>query len=153
MELQEKKPLSLGIDVGSTTVKVVLLEGEEILYQEYQRHMSQVRQKTLELLGQAAPFIGERPFAVALSGSAGLGLAESVGIPFVQEVFATGEVVKRLEPDTSAVIELGGEDAKIIFFDGGMEERMNGSWRKRSPARRKSSNVLGRTWDIWRSYC
>ena len=64
---------------------------------------------------------------MALSGSAGLGLAESVGIPFVQEVFATGEVVKRLEPDTSAVIELGGEDAKIIFFDGGMEERMNGS--------------------------
>ena len=127
MTRNENKQLSLGIDVGSTTVKVVLMEGEEILYQEYQRHMSQVRQKTLELLGQAAPFIGERPFAVALSGSAGLGLAESVGIPFVQEVFATGEVVKRLEPDTSAVIELGGEDAKIIFFDGGMEERMNGS--------------------------
>ena len=127
MTRNENKQLSLGIDVGSTTVKVVLLEGEEILYQEYQRHMSQVRQKTLELLQQAAPFIGDRPFTVALSGSAGLGLAESVGIPFVQEVFATGEVVKRLEPDTSAVIELGGEDAKIIFFDGGMEERMNGS--------------------------
>ena len=125
--MNENRNLSLGIDVGSTTVKVVLLEGDTILYQEYQRHMSQVRQKTLELLREAAPFIAGRPFAVALSGSAGLGLAESVGIPFVQEVFATGEVVRRLEPDTSAVIELGGEDAKIIFFDGGMEERMNGS--------------------------
>ena len=84
MTRNENKQLSLGIDVGSTTVKVVLLEGEEILYQEYQRHMSQVRQKTLELLQQAAPFIGDRPFTVALSGSAGLGLAESVGISFVQ---------------------------------------------------------------------
>ena len=120
-------PLSLGIDVGSTTVKVVLLEGDKILYREYQRHMSQVRQKTLELLHQAASFIGDRPFAVALSGSAGLGLSESIHMPFVQEVFATGEVVRRLEPDTSAVIELGGEDAKIIFFDGGVDERMNGS--------------------------
>ena len=127
--MRENTPsnLSLGIDVGSTTVKVVLMEGDKILYQEYQRHLSQVRQKTLELLEKAAPFIGDRPFAVALSGSAGLGLAESIHAPFVQEVFATGEVVKRLEPDTSAVIELGGEDAKIIFFDGGVDERMNGS--------------------------
>ena len=125
--MNETKQLSLGIDVGSTTVKVVLREGEQILFQDYQRHMSQVRQKTLELLHEAAPYIGDRPFTVALSGSAGLGLAESVGIPFVQEVFATGEVVKNLEPDTSAVVELGGEDAKIIFFDGGVDERMNGS--------------------------
>ena len=127
--MSEKTPgiLSLGIDVGSTTVKVVLLEGDQVLYEDYQRHMSQVRQKTLELIRKAAPLIGDRPFAVALSGSAGLGLAESIGMPFVQEVFATGEVVKRLEPDTTAVIELGGEDAKIIFFDGGVDERMNGS--------------------------
>ena len=127
MKEQQERNLSLGIDVGSTTVKVVLIENGKILYQEYQRHLSQVRQKTLALLQQAAPFIGDRPFAVAMSGSAGLGLAESIHMPFVQEVFATGEVVKRLEPDTSAVIELGGEDAKIIFFDGGVDERMNGS--------------------------
>ena len=125
--MNENHTLSLGIDVGSTTVKVVLRLGEDILFEEYQRHMSQVRQKTLELLGRAAVLIGDRPFAAALSGSAGLGLAESIGLPFVQEVFATGEVVKQLEPDTSAVIELGGEDAKIIFFDGGIDERMNGS--------------------------
>ena len=125
--MNEQNILALGIDIGSTTAKVVLSDGGTILFERYQRHYSQVRQKTLELLEEAAPFAGDRPVAAAISGSAGLGLAESAGIPFVQEVFATGEVVRRLEPDTSAVVELGGEDAKIIFFDGGVDERMNGS--------------------------
>ena len=119
--------LALGIDIGSTTAKVVLVEDGKILYENYQRHFSQVRQKTLELLAEAAPFAGDRPLMAAISGSAGLGLAESAGVSFVQEVFATGEVVRRLEPDAAAVVELGGEDAKIIFFDGGVDERMNGS--------------------------
>ena len=119
--------LALGIDIGSTTAKVVLVEDGKILYQNYQRHFSQVRQKTLELLAEAAPYAGDRPLVAAISGSAGLGLAESAGVSFVQEVFATGEVVRRLEPDAAAVVELGGEDAKIIFFDGGVDERMNGS--------------------------
>ena len=119
--------LSLGIDIGSTTAKAVLVEDGRILYEKYQRHFSQVRQKTLELLQEAAAQVGDRPFTAAISGSAGLGLAESAGVPFVQEVFATGEVVRALEPDVSAVVELGGEDAKIIFFDGGIDERMNGS--------------------------
>ena len=119
--------LSLGIDIGSTTAKAVLVEDGRILYEKYQRHFSQVRQKTLELLEEAAAVTGDRPFTAAISGSAGLGLAESAGVPFVQEVFATGEVVRALEPDASAVVELGGEDAKIIFFDGGIDERMNGS--------------------------
>ena len=119
--------LSLGIDIGSTTAKAVLVEDGRILYEKYQRHFSQVRQKTLELLEEAAAAAGDRPFTAAISGSAGLGLAESAGVPFVQEVFATGEVVRALEPDASAVVELGGEDAKIIFFDGGIDERMNGS--------------------------
>ncbi len=119
--------LALGIDIGSTTAKMILVENGQILYEKYQRHFSQVRQKTLELLAEAAPLAGGRPLTAAISGSAGLGLAEGAGIPFVQEVFATGEVVRRFEPDTSAVIELGGEDAKIIFFDGGIDERMNGS--------------------------
>lgn len=132
-ERQEKMPeeqkdiLSIGLDIGSTTAKIVLIENGEIIFQKYERHFSLVRRKTLELLGEAAPYIKDRPFTVALSGSAGLGLAEAASIPFVQEVFATGETVKALEPDTSAVIELGGEDAKIIFFDGGTDERMNGS--------------------------
>ena len=125
--MMELTSLSLGIDIGSTTAKVVAVEGDKIIYEKYQRHFSQVRQKTLELLSEAAAATGGRPFTAAISGSAGLGLAESAGVPFVQEVFATGEVVRTLEPDASAVIELGGEDAKIIFFDGGIDERMNGS--------------------------
>lgn len=119
--------MTVGIDIGSTTVKIVVLQDGELLYQQYERHLSQVRPKTLELLQRARDVIKDEPFTVALSGSAGLGLAKSAELPFIQEVFATGEVVKRAAPDTDAVIELGGEDAKIIFFTGGLEERMNGS--------------------------
>ncbi|MBQ9782925.1 MAG: 2-hydroxyglutaryl-CoA dehydratase, partial [Clostridia bacterium] len=118
---------SLGIDIGSTTVKTVLMGDGQILYEKYERHMSQVRAKALAMLEEMRPTLEGKPFTVALSGSAGLGLAEACGIPFVQEVFATGEVVKQMEPDATAVIELGGEDAKILFFEGGTDERMNGS--------------------------
>ncbi len=119
--------LSLGIDIGSTTVKFVLCRGSEIIFSKYERHMSKVREKTAEVLSQLETVVGDEPFSVAISGSAGLGLAQSLELPFIQEVFATGELVKAVEPDTSCVIELGGEDAKIIFFDGGTDERMNGS--------------------------
>ncbi len=123
----QEKIYSLGIDIGSTTVKTVLRENEKIIYQKYERHLAEVRKKTLQMLEEMRPLLEGKSFCVALSGSAGLGLSEVCGVPFVQEVFATGEVVKELEPDTSAVIELGGEDAKIIFFEGGTDERMNGS--------------------------
>ena len=119
--------LTLGIDIGSTTAKVVLARGEEILYECYERHFSQVRQKTLEILERLQELIGTNHVKVAVSGSAGLGLARAAGLPFVQEVFATGETVRHLEPDTNVVVELGGEDAKVIFFDGGTDERMNGT--------------------------
>ena len=123
----QEKIYSLGIDIGSTTVKTVLRENELVIYEKYERHMAQVRRKTLSMLEEMRPLLEGKRFCVALSGSAGLGLAEACDVPFVQEVFATGEVVKKLEPDTSAVIELGGEDAKIIFFEGGTDERMNGT--------------------------
>ncbi len=117
----------LGIDIGSTTVKFVLLKDGERVYEVYERHFSQVREKTAELLEEVGKITGKKEFLVALSGSAGMGVAEAAQIPFVQEVYATGEVVRALEPDASCAIELGGEDAKIIFFEGGLEERMNGS--------------------------
>ena len=126
-EMTKTAPRALGIDVGSTTVKVVLTEGDRLLYARYERHLSQVRQKTLELLAGAEKLLREAPFSVAVSGSAGLGLSEAAGLPFVQEVYATGEFVKKYAPDTNAVVELGGEDAKVIFLDGGTDERMNGS--------------------------
>ncbi len=120
-------PKHVGIDIGSTTTKIVVTEDDTILYRRYERHMSQVRAKTLEFIKDARELLDGEKFTVAVSGSAGLGVAEAAGLPFVQEVYSTAEVVRRLEPDTSAVIELGGEDAKVIFFKGGLDERMNGS--------------------------
>ena len=119
--------LNIGIDVGSTTAKIVVEKAGKIIHECYQRHFSQVREKILELVENAYPFISNHKFRCALSGSAGLGIANATGIPFVQEVFATAETVKSFAPDTDVVIELGGEDAKIIFFKGGLDERMNGS--------------------------
>ena len=125
--MNDQKFALLGIDIGSTTAKVVLEQNGAITYQCYERHFSQVREKTLEILSRLKEQIGDTPIKVAISGSAGLGLAGAAGLPFVQEVFATGEVVRKLRPDTNVVVELGGEDAKVIFFDGGTDERMNGS--------------------------
>lgn len=119
--------MTLGIDIGSTTVKLVVIKEGQVVQTWYERHLSQVRSKTLELIQQAKEQIGGDPFHIAVSGSAGLGVAKAADLPFIQEVFATGEVVKKSVPDTDVVIELGGEDAKIIFFTGGLEERMNGS--------------------------
>ena len=118
----------IGIDVGSTTVKVVVLsEQNDLLYRSYERHFSQVREKTCELLEKAREIVGDSPVRAVITGSAGLGMATSAGVDFVQEVFATAEAVGTFLPGTDAVVELGGEDAKIIFFGGALEERMNGS--------------------------
>lgn len=127
MNHEKESGLSLGIDVGSTTAKLVVIKDGEIIHQKYERHYSEIRKKVLAMLAEAEPLIGTASFSAAISGSAGLGIANAAGVPFVQEVYATGEVIKRIEPDTSAIIELGGEDAKIIFFEGGTDERMNGS--------------------------
>jgi len=118
----------IGIDIGSTTVKtVVLAETGELLFHAYERHFSKVREKAAEQLRQVAPLLGGQIAAPAVTGSAGLGVAKSSGLPFVQEVYATAAVVGSRIPDADAVIELGGEDAKIIFFGNGLEERMNGT--------------------------
>lgn len=120
--------LSLGIDVGSTTAKVALIDdNNKMIFSKYQRHFSKVRETSIEILYELKKQIGDKRFSVAISGSAGFGIAKITGLNFVQEVFATAEAVKQLIPDADAVIELGGEDAKIIFLSGGLEERMNGS--------------------------
>ena len=119
---------SLGIDVGSTTVKTVIIDSNnQIIYSKYQRHLSKVKETVYEQLGIIRRQFSDAEFKVCITGSAGLGLAESADIPFVQEVQAAFIAVKEKEPDTDVVIELGGEDAKIIFFTGGVEQRMNGS--------------------------
>ncbi len=118
----------IGIDIGSTTVKVVILDEKlNILHKYYTRHYSKVRSETLRALRDVAPLLRDCTFTVAITGSAGLGTSKHTGIEFVQEVFATRIAVETFLPDTDVVVELGGEDAKIIFLTGGSEERMNGT--------------------------
>jgi predicted CoA-substrate-specific enzyme activase len=120
--------LKIGIDIGSTTVKTVVLSHDnELLFRSYERHGSRARQKTAEQLAAAKSVLSGETAVLAVTGSAGLGAARAAGLPFVQEVYATAAAVRRHIPDADAVIELGGEDAKIIFFGGNLEERMNGS--------------------------
>lgn len=121
--------MRVGLDVGSTTVKCVVLdEKNNILYSTYERHYSQIKQKIADVLAKAkkaVPQCDNSPLAI--SGSAGMGLAEACDIDFVQEVYATRVATNTFIPGTDVVIELGGEDAKILFLTGGMEVRMNGS--------------------------
>ena len=117
----------LGIDVGSTTVKVaVLSETQEILYTSYERHFARVKECVLAQLAVVKEKFGG-DFRISITGSAGLGLAERSGISFVQEVQAAFTAIRKYYPDADAAVELGGEDAKIIFITGGTEQRMNGS--------------------------
>ena len=119
--------MKVGLDVGSTTIKCVVLDDtDNLIYSTYERHYSHILEKSEELLRRVAERYG-RTADLAISGSAGMGMAESVGVPFVQEVFATRVAANRLAPGTDCIIELGGEDAKILFLTGGMEVRMNGS--------------------------
>ncbi len=121
--------MKIGLDVGSTTLKCVILDDRNnIVYKSYKRHFAQITEATNELLRTICDEVpGAKDAVLSISGSAGMGMAESCGIGFVQEVYATRLAVKRLIPETDVVIELGGEDAKILYLDGTMEVRMNGS--------------------------
>ena len=120
--------LRIGIDIGSTTVKVVVLdEQDKLLFRSYERHYSKARERACETLHQLSDMLAGKSVRLTITGSAGLGVAKAAKIDFVQEVYATAAAVDHYIPGTDAVIELGGEDAKIIFFGGALEERMNGS--------------------------
>ena len=120
--------VNVGIDIGSTTVKIVVTRAGEIIHKHYERHFSKVREKAVELVRNARALIGEdTTLRCAITGSAGLGVAKAADIDFVQEVFATRKAVGVHVPQADVVIELGGEDAKIVFLSGQLEERMNGS--------------------------
>ena len=118
----------IGLDVGSTTIKCVVTdESGNILFSDYKRHLSKISEMTFELLNTICEKIPDSEMIISVSGSAGMGMAEDLSIPFIQEVYATKTAVSRLLPDTDTVIELGGEDAKILFLSGGLEVRMNGT--------------------------
>ncbi|MBQ7122409.1 MAG: 2-hydroxyacyl-CoA dehydratase [Clostridia bacterium] len=121
--------MRIGMDVGSTTLKCVAIDNEDnIVFKAYERHFSKIAEKSSEMLSR---ILKENPefkkSSLTVSGSAGMGFAQALGLEFVQEVYATRVSVSKLLPGTDAVIELGGEDAKILFFTNGVEVRMNGS--------------------------
>ena len=120
--------MRLGIDVGSTTVKLLILdENNKIMYSRYERHMSNVFEKVGELLQQLLDEKGDMEVEAVITGSGGLSLAKLFGIRFEQEVIACSEAVQTLIPETDVAIELGGEDAKITFYGSTVEQRMNGT--------------------------
>ncbi len=118
----------LGIDIGSTTVKIAVLSPQhELLFSDYERHFADIQNTLAKLLDKAYQALGEIQVAPVITGSGGLTLANHLEVPFVQEVIAVSTSLQELAPKTDVAIELGGEDAKIIYFEGGnVEQRMNG---------------------------
>ncbi|MGN1314131.1 MAG: acyl-CoA dehydratase activase-related protein [Lachnospiraceae bacterium] len=119
---------TLGIDIGSTTVKVALLDaGKKLVFADYKRHFANIKETLAELVIAAHEKLGDLQVHPVITGSGGLALANLLGIPFEQEVIAVSTALQELAPKTDVAIELGGEDAKIIYFEGGnVEQRMNG---------------------------
>ena len=118
--------LYLGIDVGSTTVKAVVIDDKEnVLFSTYQRHMSEVRKKIISILNEIIKKFPDTRFKISLTGSGALSLCTKLNVPFVQEVIASSLSIKKQIPDADVIIELGGEDAKLTFLTSGTDLRMN----------------------------
>ena len=119
---------TLGIDIGSTTVKIAILdENENLIFADYKRHFANIQETLADLLQEAFDQYGEMTLHPVITGSGGLTLANHLGVPFTQEVIAVSTSLQKLAPKTDVAIELGGEDAKIIYFENGnVEQRMNG---------------------------
>ena len=132
---QDMIPIRVGIDVGSTTVKIAVIDDDDkIIYSDYQRHRADIRSTIISVVTQAfdelektLPAGKNQTLSVKVTGSGGLSVSQWLNIPFIQEVIAATTAVKKLIPQTDVVIELGGEDAKITYFAGGVEQRMNGT--------------------------
>ncbi|MBQ3543652.1 MAG: 2-hydroxyacyl-CoA dehydratase [Lachnospiraceae bacterium] len=122
-----KNNYSLGIDIGSTTVKIAILDStNKILFSDYERHYANIQETLALLLKKAKDLLGEIDLNPVITGSGGLTLSKHLDVPFVQEVVAVSTALSDYAPHTDVAIELGGEDAKIIYFTGGIEQRMNG---------------------------
>lgn len=120
--------LHIGLDVGSTTIKIVVVDdNDNIVYKKYQRHFSDIKKTLAEMLTQAFDILADSEITIAVTGSGGISVSKWLGIPFVQEVAAGADAISRFIPQTDVAIELGGEDAKITYIKGGLEQRMNGS--------------------------
>lgn len=116
-----------GIDIGSTTVKLAIIDEEgKTVFGKYRRHLANTKQTLIGLLDEARDTLGDIAISACITGSGAIGIAKSLGIKFVQEVVAVATALKKYHPLTDVAVELGGEDAKIIYFAGGLDERMNG---------------------------
>ena len=126
--MSQKDIYTLGIDIGSTTVKIAILdENNDVAFSDYERHYANIQETLSDLLGRAIYKLGPIHASPVITGSGGLTLAKHLGVPFVQEVIAVSTALQDYAPQTDVAIELGGEDAKIIYFEGGnVEHRMNG---------------------------
>ncbi|MDY5985720.1 MAG: acyl-CoA dehydratase activase-related protein [Lachnoclostridium sp.] len=126
--MNHKELYTLGIDIGSTTVKIAVLDDEnDVIFSDYERHFANIQETLSDLLGRAIYKLGSIYVSPVITGSGGLSLAKHLGVPFVQEVVAVSTALQDYAPQTDVAIELGGEDAKIIYFEGGnIEQRMNG---------------------------
>lgn len=119
--------MQLGIDVGSTTVKLVMLDGSQIKYKKYRRHQSDVFNVAIKMLRELIEQVGDIDVKVAITGSGGLGMAQVMNAKFEQEVIACTKAIEEIIPQTDVAIELGGEDAKLTFLKNSVEQRMNGT--------------------------
>lgn len=127
MHCENSPVFNVGIDIGSTTIKTVVMDrAKNIVYKSYARHFSEIEAALRGNLASLKKIVGGREFSFALTGSAGMGVAQRLGLPFVQEVIACTAAVRSLIPQTDTVVELGGEDAKITYFGAAPEQRMNG---------------------------
>ncbi len=126
--MNQQELFTLGIDIGSTTVKIAILDDQnDVLFSDYERHFANIQETLSDLLGRAIYKLGSIRVSPVITGSGGLTLAKHLGVPFVQEVVAVSTALQDYAPQTDVAIELGGEDAKIIYFEGGnIEQRMNG---------------------------
>ena len=118
--------MKVGIDIGSTTIKLVVMDDKRLIFKNYARHFSEIGTALTNSLTSLKNIIGEKTFKIALAGSAGMGIAKKISLPFVQEVIACQRAVEEFIPQTDTVVELGGEDAKIIYLGNAPEVRMNG---------------------------
>ena len=120
--------LHIGLDVGSTTVKVVVMDNNlETIEMSYRRHFSDTKNTVCDVLTELSEKYKDNTFTVALTGSGAMSVSNFLGLPFIQEVVSCKRSVEKYIPQTDVVIELGGEDAKIIYFDKFIEQRMNGT--------------------------
>lgn len=117
---------NIGIDVGSTTVKVVVLKNDEVIYKEYTRHYSDVKKSVGNVLKNIYKNLGNIKTSILMTGSGGIDIANDINVKFVQEVIASTKAIETYNPNVDVVIELGGEDAKITYLTGGIDQRMNG---------------------------